>query len=120
MAKIGPHSRPGVLALVDGRRAEAQLMKRVRDDLVKHVGGKPSATQKILIDRAAALALRIHLMDQAELKSDFMSEKNAREYLCWTSALSRLLRQLGMQGAKERAPTLQEIMARPASTKAAA
>jgi hypothetical protein len=100
MARIGPHSRPGRLALIDGRKAEAQFMKRIRDELTAHVGGRPSATQRMIIDRCAALSLRIHLMDRAEARNDaFMSEKNAREYLCWTAALSRLLRQLGLEEA---------------------
>jgi hypothetical protein len=99
MARIGPHSRPGRLALIDGRKAEAQFMKRIRDELTAHVGGKPSATQRLIIDRCAALSLRIHLMDRAEARSAFLSEKNAREYLCWTAALSRLLRQLGLEEA---------------------
>jgi hypothetical protein len=64
MPRIGPHSRPDKLQIVDGRLAEAKLMARVREELTQHLGGKPSATQKILIDRAAALSLRLHLMDR--------------------------------------------------------
>src|SRR4051812_22696126 len=113
MARIGPHSRPGRLALIDGRRAEAQFMKRIRDELTAHVGGRPSVTQRMIIDRCAALSLRIHLMDRDEARNDtFMSEKNAREYLCWTAALSRLLRQLGLEEtpADTKPPSITEMM----------
>jgi hypothetical protein len=41
MRKIGPHSRPDKLQIVDGRLAEAKLMARVRQDLTRHLGGKP-------------------------------------------------------------------------------
>lgn len=105
MSRIGPHSRPDKLAIVDGRRAEAKLMRRVRDDLSKHVGGSPSATQKILIERAATLTLRLHLMDRQALQDGAMSEKNGREYLCWANSLTRLLRQLGMDAAAPPAPS---------------
>jgi hypothetical protein len=116
MRQLRPHSRPDKLQIVYGRRSEAQLMKRVRNDLTAHLGGRPSATQRMIIDRCATLSLRIHLMDRAELQSNFLSEKNAREYLCWTSALSRLLRMLGLEAAPERAPSLAEIMqSRPRS-----
>jgi hypothetical protein len=44
MPRIGPHSRPDKLQIVDGRLAEAKLMARVREELTQHLGGKPSAT----------------------------------------------------------------------------
>jgi hypothetical protein len=53
IAKIDPHSRPDKLQIVDGPLAEAKLMARVHEELTQHLGGKPSATQRILIDRDA-------------------------------------------------------------------
>lgn len=112
MNRIGPHSRPDKLAVVDGRRAEAKLMKAIRAELAQHVGGTPSATQRMLIERCAMLSLRIQLMDRIALKEGAMTEKSAREYLCWTNALSRLLRQLGLKGTP-RVRTIAEIMSSP-------
>jgi len=88
---IGPHSRRIALGMIDGRRREAKLMRDVRDELVQHCGGKPSIVQRRLIDRAAVLALRLALMD-AESPTGSMSERNAREYLCWHSAYVRTLK----------------------------
>jgi hypothetical protein len=102
MPKLGPHSRPDKLQVIDGRRAEAKLMKRVREELVAHCGGAPSSTQQILINRAAALSLRLHLMDREAAASGGLSEKNGREYLCWNNALVRLLRSLGLDSAASR------------------
>ncbi len=76
MPKIGPHSRPDKLQIVDGRLAEGRLMARVRAELTQHLGGKPTAPQRILIDRAAALSLRLHLMDRESARSGEMSERN--------------------------------------------
>lgn len=94
---LGPHSRPGRLQAVDFRTSEGQLLTSIREELTAHIGGKPTAPQRILIDRAAMLVLRIQLMDKEQAKNAFMSEKNAREYLCWTESLSRLLVKLGME-----------------------
>jgi hypothetical protein len=118
MSKLGPHSRPNKLAVIDGRRAEAKFMRGVKADLVKHCGGAPSATQRMLIDQAAMLTLRLHLMDKASIADPVMSERNSRSYLAWANALSRLLRQLGIRGATERPPTLQELLAASVSTRA--
>ena len=40
MRKLGPHSRPDKLQIVDGRLAEGKLMARVRAELTQHLGGK--------------------------------------------------------------------------------
>jgi hypothetical protein len=99
MPKIGPHSRPDKLQIVDGRLAEAKLMARVRAGLTQHLGGKPTAPQRILIDRAAALSLRLHLMDRESARSGEMSERNGRQYLAWSNSLTRVLRQIGLAAA---------------------
>src|SRR5690348_12631730 len=99
MQRLGPYSRPGRLAAIDYRTSEGQLLTQVRQELTQHIGGKPTAPQRILIDRAAMLVLRITLMDKHEAQTGYMSEKNAREYLCWTESLSRLLVKLGLEEA---------------------
>jgi hypothetical protein len=118
MPRIGPHSRPDKLQIVDGRRAEAQLMHRVRAELIQHLGGKPSATQRILIDRAAALSLRLHLMDREAARSGEMSERNGRQYLAWSNSLTRIMSQIGLEGTAEREQSLTEYLAGNAATAA--
>jgi hypothetical protein len=97
--KIGPHSRPDKLQIVDGRLAEGKLMARVREDLTQHLGGKPTAPQRILIDRVAALSLRLHLMDRESARSGGMSERNSRQYLAWSNSLTRTLALIGLAAA---------------------
>jgi hypothetical protein len=99
MRKLGPHSRPNKLQIVDGRRAEGKLMARVRAELTQHLGGKPTAPQRILIDRAAALSLRLHLMDRESTRSGEMTERNGRQYLAWSNSLTRVLNQIGLAAA---------------------
>lgn len=96
MTEVGPYSRPHVLAKLDGRRREAKLMETVRNDLTEHIGGNPTATQKALIDRAAWLQLHVSLMDAKTLDDGGpLSERDSRQYLAWSNALTRILRDLG-------------------------
>src|SRR4051812_28818603 len=110
--------RPNRLATVDFRTLEGRYFRQVRDELTRHVGGKPSPAQKILIERCAQLMLRIRLMDVAHAKDDFLSEKNTREYLVWTNSLSRLLVKLGLEEApaETKPPSLTDLLRKPASS----
>jgi hypothetical protein len=94
MPQIGPYSRPPALARLDQRTREAKLLREATADLTAHVGGKPSAVQRRLIERAAMLALRLALMDAKEPHGG-LSERDAREYLCWNNAYVRTLAALG-------------------------
>src|ERR1700735_4999748 len=69
-----------------------------------HCGGSPSATQRMIIDPAAMLTLRLHLMDRQVVQNEVMSERNGRKHLAWSAALTRLLRQLGLEGAADKPP----------------
>jgi hypothetical protein len=44
-------SRTVTMAKVDGRSAFGRLIRQVRSDLIQHVGGKPTAVQRMLIER---------------------------------------------------------------------
>jgi len=92
------------------RSREGLLLRKVRAELTAHVGGKPSATQSVLIERAALLNLQISMLDAKHAAGD-LTPHDQREYLAWTNALTRLMRQLGLKGAAERAPTLREHIA---------
>jgi hypothetical protein len=110
MPKIGPYSKSSTLAKTDGRTKESRLVKSLRSELVAHVGGKPSTTQRLLIDQACQLQLRLAMMDKtidADTGANFeMTERNQVQYLAWSGALTRLLRQLGMDAVAPRAKTI--------------
>lgn len=111
MTPIGPHSRPGVLAIVDGRRAEARRMKQIKAELTAHVGGSPSAPQRMLIARIAALTLRLELMDREALAGKPETERDARSYLAWSNGLARMLQKLGLDGGDTpQAPSLSSFL----------
>jgi hypothetical protein len=102
--RVGPYSRARGLETLDGRSREGRLVRAVRRELTAHVGGRPSATQKALIERAAWLSLRISQLDAKMADGQAFTDHDHRFYLAWVGTLSRTLRQLGMQPAKASAP----------------
>lgn len=54
-------------------------------------------------------------MDRNFAKSQQMTEHDSRTYLAWSNSYSRLLRQLGLKGAAERAPSLADLLANSAA-----
>jgi hypothetical protein len=81
---------------LDGRTREARLVRSLRAELTAHVGGSPSTTQRLLIDQACQLQLRLSLMDKDGGATAEMTERNQVQYLAWSGALTRLLRQFGL------------------------
>ena len=101
----------GTLARRDGRTREARLLRAIRAELTEHVGGHPSATQRIAIERAAALTLHVARMDEAAAVAGGMSDHARREYLAADSSLRRMLQLLGTQGKAQRSPTIHDLLA---------
>lgn len=81
-------------------------MKAMRDELTEHVGGKPTIAQQILIEQACTLRLRIALMEVEQESDDpgRWTERRQVQFLAWTGALSRLIRDLGLEGARAKPP----------------
>jgi hypothetical protein len=96
MRQIGPYSRPATLAKRDGRTREARLMRDTRAALTTHVGSNPSITQRMIIDRAVQLTIRIATMDRKFSETEVQTEHDSRTYLAWVGSLTRLLRDLGL------------------------
>lgn len=118
MRRAGPYSRLSVLNKLDGRTRAARLAKDVRKSLTAHIGGRPSATQKMLIERAVQLTIRITAMDSKFAETGLQTEHDSRTYLAWSANLARVLRDLGMEGAAQRTPTLAEHKASRAAAAA--
>ena len=116
--RIRPPLEAHALGDIDGRHREARAVRGVIAELTRHVGGRPSAVQRLLIDRAAKLYLRLALMDAKTEPGGGMTEKNAREYLCWSNAFTRTLGQLGMAAAPSQgSPGLHQVALRHGPTR---
>ena len=97
--ETGAYVRRGAIARPRRQTKQARFLNQVRDDLTAHVGGKPSPTQRLLIERIAMTLLRIELMDLSALRDGTLAERQAREYLAWNNTVARMLRSLGLKSA---------------------
>lgn len=113
--QIYPYSRLGALARLDQRTKEARLLRETRAELLAHVGGKPSATQRALIEQLVQIRLRLAVMDRKFAETGAQTDHDSRTYLAWANSHARLLRQLGLQGPKEPPPGLAEYLAAKAA-----
>jgi hypothetical protein len=93
--RIGVYSRQPALRKLDKRTREAGYMAWVRADLIAHVGGNPTIVQKMLIDRAAILSLRLAMAD-TKIIEDRLTLCDNNHIVAWQNALTRVLRTLGV------------------------
>lgn len=114
MARLAPYYSPGSLTKLDKRTREARLMCSTRAELMAHFGGKPSATQRALIERVVVLTLHVALID-AKADAGGMTEHDSRTYLAWNNSLVRTMKALGLKGPAQQPPSLREHMAQRAS-----
>jgi hypothetical protein len=108
--RAGPYSRLD-LPTFSGKTREGALLRGVRAELVKHVGGRPSATQAVLIEAAAQLRVRISLMDRKFSETHEQTDHDTRVYLAWVGSLARLMTRLdSLKGAAKLEPVLQDYL----------
>jgi hypothetical protein len=107
---IGPYWRPVTLAKLDGRTKEAAVLRRVRADLTAHVGGVPSVTQRMLIERAAVLHLRLAQIDAKIFADGVLTIHDNNQAIAWQNALTRALVALGIRKAKAKSATLVDLI----------
>src|SRR5579872_1836512 len=88
---------------------QGRLFYALRAELVAHVGGKPNATQRALIDRLAWMQVHLARMDERMLLNGELAERTTREYLAWSNSVARGLAALGLH-APERQPSVSELL----------
>jgi hypothetical protein len=115
--RLGPYSKPAVIARVDGRTLEGRLLTDTKADLIEHLGGSPNTIQRMLVDRAAWLTLRVALLDAEMNNGHDLTDCDHRHYIAWQNALRRTLVALGIDQAAPPPvpvapmPTLAELIA---------
>jgi hypothetical protein len=78
--------------------------------LIQHLGGNPSTTQIVLIDRIAWLMLHCFLLDQRIASGESWGENDRKCYLAFSNSLVRSLREIGLESAAAREPSLADIL----------
>lgn len=85
------------------------MLKKVRAELLAHVGGKPSAVQERLIERAAILHVRLAIMDAKMLFTRAMTDTEMRSYIFWQNSYARMLTALGVKQRSPPQPTASKL-----------
>ncbi len=121
-AGLGVYSCNRTLLQLDKRSREYRLMRQIRRDLTEHVGGHPNPLQRMLIERAVVLSLRVAMIDQKIVAGEILTQMDNNQALAWNNALRRTLVSLGVQPATATAPpapSLQDVLANIAARRRA-
>ncbi len=108
--RIGRYSGTKAFTCLDGRTRESKFARAVENELVGHVGGRPSVAQYLLIRLVAIKALRLALMTNHVLTEQSINERDDRQFLCWANSLRRDLDVLGITRRAEASPRLAELL----------
>jgi hypothetical protein len=111
--KIGPHSRSHMLGRVDGRTSSGKLMAAVHAELLEHVGPHPTPVQRMLIQRACVLSLRLAQIDRKIFEEQEFTVIDNNQAVAWQNAMTRCLVALGVryQAARNGPAALTDILA---------
>jgi hypothetical protein len=98
--KISGRTDPARLRTLDGRRREAERIKEIKAEMTAHLGGNPTAPQKLLIDRLAVDLVPLEALD-ARMALGEVSEHDTRVARALRGSVRLCLRDLHEFG-KER------------------
>jgi len=109
--RVGAHSKARQLAHVDGRTLAGRVLRRTRADLTQHLGGHPSAAQKLLIESAAIKSVRLFLVSSRILDAGDVGIDDGNHVMAWLNSLRLDLVALGLEArAKDVTPDLSSII----------
>ena len=120
--KLGPYSRVlrrgAIGASLDGRSTMGRFVRDLEKQLIEHVGGNPSITQRLLIERMIKVRIQLDLLDE-KLASGEWTAHDSRTYGGLLNAYRLTAREIGLDAKAKAQPTLQEHLARKAAEAAA-
>ena len=96
----GPYSRllrrGAIGKLADGRSTLGRFIRHLEAELVAHVGGHPTITQRLLIARLIKTHVQLDLLDEKLGRGDW-TMNDSRTYGGLLSAMRLTTRELGLQ-----------------------
>jgi hypothetical protein len=111
---LGPYSRVlrrGVIAdYIDGRSTLGRFIRDLERQLTQHVGGDPSITQKLLIERLIKIRVQLDLLDKKLARGEW-THLDGRTYAALLNAHRLTARELGLLPVKPKQPSLAEHFA---------
>jgi hypothetical protein len=95
--RLGPYSKATSLTAIDGRCRAARQIREFTAELVKHLGGNPTAAQRVLVNAAAVKhAKMVMLADKILADSELDLDLATRTFLAWSNSLRRDLEAIGL------------------------
>jgi hypothetical protein len=107
---LGVYSCNTSLVEVDKRSREYRLMRQVRKDLTAHIGGSPNPAQRMLIERAVVLSLRVAMLDQKIVNGELLTTLDNNQYLAWSNSLVRTIARLGVDPTSAPPPSWTDVL----------
>jgi hypothetical protein len=95
-AALAAYSRGHRFVRLHGRTEEGGLVQHVRDELLAHVHHKPSAVERVMIERCCWLQLRLSMLDKKLAAGRDFTQIDSNVYLAWHNSLIRTLVKLGL------------------------
>ena len=110
--QVGPYSRVlnrGAIGdYIDGRSTIGRFCRDLEKQLIKHCGGSPSITQKLLIDRVVRATVQLDTLDKKMMSGDGWTDHDSRTHGGLLNRQRLLLRELGRDAAEKRGPSIAE------------
>jgi hypothetical protein len=102
----------GSLGRLDRRTHPGKLARDLGAELIEHIGGSPTVTQRLLIERTIKMNLQLDALD-AKLERGQWTANDQRTYGAMNNAVRLALRELeGMRPKKRaRGPSVGELVA---------
>jgi hypothetical protein len=104
----------GSLGRLDRRTHPGRLARDLGAELIEHIGGNPTVTQRLLIERTIKMNLQLDALD-AKLERGEWTANDQRTYGALNNALRLALRELEGMGPrtrnKKKGPDLDELIA---------
>lgn len=119
---LGPYSRSlrrgAIGSSLDGRSTMGRFVRDLEKQLIDHVGGNPSITQRLLIERMIKVRIQLDLLDE-KLASGEWTPHDSRTYGGLLNAYRLTAREIGMKptSATGPAPDLTSYLVQKAAQK---
>jgi hypothetical protein len=119
--RLGPYSKRlerGAFGTgLDGRSPEGRFARQLEVELTAHIGGRPTITQRLLIDRTISIALKLEAFE-AKIDSGNWTAHDSRTYAALNNAFRLALKALDAgRPPRAKAPSLAEVIARDRASK---
>ena len=112
--RLGPYSavlrRGAIGEWVDGRSTIGRYARDLEAQLVKHCGGAPTVTQRLLIERLIHTTIHIDSLDRKLLGGEW-ADHDSRTHNGLVNRQRLLLREIGLGAAPEPKRSLADVVA---------